>query len=284
MKRRSSGTALAVIVAVAATLPSCAYYRADTENRILAVGIDKYDNLNDLAACVADARDIAAAAAVDTRVEILGDADSPTVTKDRVLAAIAASAAEAPSEGYGIFILHYSGHGDPAMGGILVMGDATVARDPGTVITVDELLAAVTAVRAAIRVVILDSCNSGLFVDTGSSVSTLKGDGGGGFADLVAEAANRYDEAADGDLIVMSAAGGAELSREEPGVHGYFTMGLLESAKYGDADGDGLVTLIEAYDYASRYVAATVNELYPSAAYYPRLSGSALDVVLFTDW
>ncbi len=286
MRRLRRVTALAAFAAaLAATLASCAYFRADAENRILAVGIDAYAHLNTLEACVADARDIAATVAADTREVIVGDADSATVTKDTVLTAIAAAAAEAPADGYGVFMFHYSGHGDSAYGGILAMGDAAWPPTADTVITVDELLGAVSAVPAAVRVVILDSCNSGLFVDSGSSVSTLSGDGGGSFVDIVAEAADRYDEAADGDLIVMSAAGGAELSQEfatEDLAHGYFTMGLLESAKYGDADGDGLVTLTEAYDYASRYVEATVNEWYPSYAYYPRLSGSALDVVLFT--
>ena len=280
----AAALAAALATALATALASCAYYRADTENRILAVGIDAYAYINELSACVSDARDIAAAVSADTRVRILGDADSETVTKDRVLSAIAAAAAEAPSGGYGVFMFHYSGHGDPALGGILIMGDATAAFAADTVITVDELLAEVSAVPAKVRVVILDSCYSGLFVDSGSSVSTLPGDGGKNFVDLVAEAADRYDEAADGDLIVMSAAGGAELSQEfatQDLAHGYFTMGLLESAKYGDANRDGLVTLTEAFDYASRYVEATVNEWYPSYAYYPRLSGSALDVVLF---
>jgi len=276
---------LAFTALLASLLSACAYYQEDTENRVLAVGIDKYDYVNGLAACVSDARAIVQAVAVDTRVVIAGEKGAITVTKDIVLSAIKDAAASAPSGGYGIFVFHYSGHGDDSNGGTLVMGDATIKLAESTVIGPTELLAAVAAVPAKVRVVILDSCNSGLFVDEGSNVSTLPGDGTYNLFELITEAADRYNEGAEGDIIVMSAAGAAELSQESSGSntinHGYFTMGLLESVEHGDENGDGLVTLTEAYDYASRYVADVFNEKYPDYAYYPRLSGSDLDVVLF---
>lgn len=269
---------------VTAALASCTYYEKDRINRVLAVGIDEYAYVNGLSACVSDAREIAASVSADTRVVIAGEAGNPIVTKSRVLEAIAEAAAEASSDEYGVFIFHYSGHGSDVNGGVLAMADTTLALAAETVITVDELLSAIAAVPALVRVVILDSCYSGLFVDEGSNVSTLPGGASLSLTELIAEAAERYDETAEGDLVVMSAAGAAELSQEfDTGnlAHGYFTMGLLESADDGDGDMDGLVTLTEAFAYASRYVIEVFNQEYPSYAYYPRISGSALDVVLF---
>jgi uncharacterized caspase-like protein len=270
---------------LAALLSACAYYQDESENRVLAVGIDKYDYVNDLYACVSDARAVAATVSADIRSVIAGENGSKTVTKDMVLAAVRDAAEAAPSGGYGVFVFHYSGHGDPSKGGILLMGDVTMSFAPNTVITTTELLAAVAAVPADVRVVILDSCYSGLFVDTGAEVSALPGDGDYGLLELVSEAADRFNEASSGDLIVMTAAGAAELSQESSGPgainHGYFTMGLLESAKHGDENDDGLVTLTETYAYAAEYVAEVFNLGHPNLAYYPRLSGSALDLVLF---
>jgi uncharacterized caspase-like protein len=277
MKDYSRVLAVAILTA---SIASCAYYADGRESRAIAVGIDAYAYVNDLGACVSDARAIAQAVAVDTSLAITGEAKAPTVTKAMVLKAISEAASAAPSDGYETFIFHYSGHGDDADGGVLVMGDATVKLASDTVITVDELLSAIAAVRASVRVVILDSCYSGLFVDEGSGVSTLPGDGDYSLTSLIAEAASRYDEAAEGDLIVMSAAGAAELSQEYSD-HGYFSAGLLQSVAHGDENDDGLVTLTEAFGYASRYVEDVFNAKYPYYSYYPRISGSPLDIVLF---
>jgi uncharacterized caspase-like protein len=282
MKARILGGLIAATLAAMVT--GCAYYQETSESRVLAVGIDEYAYVNGLSACVSDARAIAQFLSADTKKVIAGEKGAAVVTKQTVLAAIDEAERDAPSGGYATFVFHYSGHGDASNGGLLVMADATRANPfaANTTINPTELLTAISAVPAAVRVVILDSCNSGLFVDEGAEVSTLPGDGDYSLTELIAEAADRYEDDAAGDIIVMSAAGAAELSQESSTIdHGYFTMGLLKSATKGDKNGDGLVTLTEAFDYASKYVAEAFNKKYPYYAYYPRISGSPVDVVLF---
>jgi uncharacterized caspase-like protein len=281
---KSRGVGALIAVSLAATITGCAYYQETSESRVLAVGIDAYAYVNGLNECVSDARAIAQSLSADTKVVLAGEAEAPVVTKQTVLGAIDDAVREAPSGGYATFVFHYSGHGDDSNGGLLIMADATKANPfaSGTTINPTELLAAIAAVPAAVRVVILDSCNSGLFVDEGSEVSTLPGDGDYSLTELIAEAAARFKDDAEGEVIVMSAAGAAELSQESSTIeHGYFTMGLLKSATEGDKNGDGLVTLTESFDYASKYVTEAFNKKYPYYAYYPRISGSPMDVVLF---
>ena len=89
----------------------------------------------------------------------------------------------------------------------------------------------------------------------------------------------------------MTAAGSEELSYESGTYgNGVFTYFFLEAASKGDLDGNGFVTLQEAYRYARERVDAHWNSLYYMyyesettiyADYLPRISGNARDVVIF---
>lgn len=284
----------ALPLAIALSLSSCAYFVEERGSRVLTVGINAYQFVSDLSYCVADSEavgDLLADAGYDTR-RLAANLPSTYVSKNDVLSALTAAASDAPSGGYDAFVFYYAGHGFSPTGN-LAMSDATGSTAAtGTYITPDELLSAVAAVPAKVRAVVLDSCNSGNFVDESPTVSPYPDNYTGTklyaypfSLALIEKAAAAFSGGADGDLIVLSAAGADELSQES-GLygHGIFTAGLLEAARKGDANKDGLVTLTEAYDYAADFIKTKWNILYSnasSAVYIPRLSGNALDLVLF---
>ena len=283
----------ALALAIALSLSSCAYFVEERGSRALAVGIDAYAYGEDLHYCVADAEAIAIELSESgysvTRLQgtlAVGATPRKLIYKADLLSELSLAAAAAPSGGWDSFVFYYAGHGyDPT--GNLAMSPLTTTEQ----ITPDELLSAVAAVPAKVRAVILDSCNSGNFVDESPTVSPYPDDYTGTklysypfSLALIEDAAAAFSGGADGDLIVLSAAGAGEPSQESGSYgHGIFTAGLLEAVKKGDANKDGLVTLTEAYDHAADFIRTKWNMLYPesSAVYLPRLSGNALDVVLF---
>ena len=195
--------------------------------------------------------------------------------------ALTTAAQEAPSGGYEVFVFYYAGHGD---------SDGSVVFYDREELSPAALISLVKTVPARIRLVILDSCYSGNFVTEAPTVSPYPDDYTGTTVfsypfsfTLIEKAATAYSSSSDGNLIALSAAGADELSEESATLaHGIFTAGLLKSADSGDANGDGLVTLTEAYNYAANFVQTEWNAKHSSdSIYLPRLSGNALDVVLF---
>ena len=91
-----------------------------------------------------------------------------------------------------------------------------------------------------------------------------------------------YDVKAE-TALVLSAAGEYEESFENPGIsHGVFTYYLLETRDKGDIDGDGFVTLFEMYEYISYKIRRNWNEVSgESLWFHPRITGSAVDFILF---
>ncbi|HRZ65071.1 MAG TPA: caspase family protein, partial [Spirochaetia bacterium] len=153
--------------------------------------------------------------------------------------------------------------------------------------------------------VILDTCYSGGFVDTGSATDTAPQNYGifddgtepstvlyalGNFGELLSDNADRYNATPP---ITISAAGAEELSYENPYYsHGIFTYLLLESAENGDSNNDGYITASESYGYIlNRFESVWNSQYYSSidpvsglyADYLPRISGGARDLVLFED-
>jgi len=83
------------------------------------------------------------------------------------------------------------------------------------------------------------------------------------------------------NAIIISAAGAKELSWESSSFgHGIFTYYLLQSAQYGDSDGDGFVSIVEAFAYASKALDANYNQS-SGTPYLPRFSGEPRDYLLF---
>jgi hypothetical protein len=183
----------------------------------------------------------------------------------RVRAAIAAaeaSLARARAAGeHPLFLLYFSGHA--AAGGIELGAER---------LSFDELRALVTGTSADARVAIVDACEAGVLtqVKGATAVPTL-------------DFALPADEAVRGTAFIASTALG-ETAQESAAIGGSFFTHHLEVALRGagDADGDGLVTLSEAFRYASaRSLAGTVTTAAGAqhATYDFRMSGRG-DVVL----
>jgi hypothetical protein len=136
-------------------------------------------------------------------------------------------------------LFYYSGH---ARSQALDLGDDALA--------LPELRAKLEAIPATVRVVVLDACQTGAF-------SQVKG----------AEPAAMFswqsvNELSAEGLAVLASSTGAELSQESPEIGGsYFTHHLVSGLRgAADRDGDGAVTLAEAYDYArDRTLVATAR-------------------------
>ena len=156
----------------------------------------------------------------------------------QALDALAARAAEASRRGGPVQALfYYSGH---ARANALNLGDEEFPL--GT------LRARLQALPAAVTVVLLDACQSG-------AISRVKGDEP--TADFSFNSVNRLDSAG---IAVMASSSGTELSQESEALRSsFFTHHLLVGLRgAGDADGDGRVTLGEAYRYAyNQTLAAT---------------------------
>jgi hypothetical protein len=160
-------------------------------------------------------------------------------------------------------LLYYSGHADAE--GLLLGGQR---------FTYLELRRRLAASKAQIRVAILDACNSG-------GATTPKGGrpgAGPAFAPV--------DPLPVRGAAILAASGAGELAQESSDIDGsFFTHHFISGLRgAGDRDGDGTVTLAEAYTYVyARTIAATVSSLWGTQhpSYDYRLSGTG-DLVLTT--
>jgi hypothetical protein len=153
-------------------------------------------------------------------------------------------------------VFYYSGHADAH--GLLLGAER---------FSFDELRTRLEGSRAAVRVAFIDACYSG------SLVRPKGGQRAPGYALDTVEPA-RVSGAA-----IISAGTATELAQESGDIEGsYFTHHILSALRgAGDRDGDGVVTLAEAYQYAySHTLAATLPSVWgpqhPSYEY--RLSGT----------
>jgi len=187
----------------------------------------------------------------------------PNTTVAALRAALDRAEERAQREPASTIILYYSGHADAA--GLLI-GDQRF--------TYRELRERLARSRAQVRVAVLDACNAG---------GATRPKGGHQSAGPVFTPVDplRVDGAA-----ILAATGTEELAQESSDVEGsYFTHHLISGLRGGgDRDGNGVITLGEAYAYVySRTVAATAPSLWgpqhPSYDY--RLSGTG-DLALTT--
>ena len=156
------------------------------------------------------------------------------------------------------------------------------------------------------KMVVIDTCNSGGFIGTHSVYEGLAfweiGHSNYGFnypdpfdPDLWEKTVRLYlsfpsmedRDVPASDAIVLSAAGELEESMESDSIgHGIFTYFLLSAGRVaageaymqGDANRDGYVTVLEAYDFTNAYLLKAYDN---SPSYLPRISGSPVDIVLF---
>jgi hypothetical protein len=178
-------------------------------------------------------------------------------------------------------LVYYSGHGTTDANGeaCIIPADAVTANsstdykfDEAKFIPASTMSTWLGALSCKNKILILDSCYSGGFVDTGSSTDAIPSSygtyEGGTEASLLATALgnfgtllqNSISSRGDPDVLTITAAGSNEYSWDDGNnKHGAFTYYLLQAATAGDSDGDGYVTANEAYAYAKQKIKAVWN-------------------------
>lgn len=151
-------------------------------------------------------------------------------------------------------------------------------------------------------IVILDSCNSGDFVQPGSTTDAIpqlfgkneQPDGSIKYTNHFSALGDAYAAYAGytaSDSMVVISAGGVFDVVWENSSHGIFTYFLLQAPKYADSDRDGYVTTTEVYRYTANAIKYYWNKSYESKFdsetnqymdYHPHLSGNPREYILFT--
>lgn len=204
-----------------------------------------------------------------------------------------------------LVLFYFSGHGTANHAGEAFIIPSDYVNSYGTMISAAELAAWLETMpaRYARRQVILDSCNSGGFVYPYEALDAIPDDytmdNRMTLVDLFlrfGELMQKYSDASGSNApLVLSAAGSRELAWEQyfPEMnadHGIFTFMLLESAQidtdgfmHGDADHDGILSMIEAYSYVAYAMDHGLNRWNQgiSRDYFPHISGGLMDSVLF---
>ena len=273
----------------------------DGKKYAVIVGINDYDKVNDLSYCVADALSMQKMLKEANWGVKLLTADKSTnqyVTKDAIKEAL-----EAVPPDTATFLFYYSGHGSigsPEEAYIVpsdVNNSSSTSAFYSSLISSSEFSDWLDSVTATNKLVILDSCYSGGFVDPGDSVDSITDssistssalDMFFRFGELLAQNAAAASSDPSTAPLVISAAGWAEESLEDypPGHpshqgidHGYFTFYFLQSAETnwlgtmkGDSDGDDVLSCIEAYSYAKTKLTGE--------DFIPHISGGLRDFAL----
>ena len=187
----------------------------------------------------------------------------PNTTASAVRAALERAERLAEREPGSEILFYFSGHADGE--GLLMGGERFSYR---------ELRDRLARSRAQVRVAVLDACQSG-------SATRPKGGRPGTGPAIPAVSEVQVNGAA-----ILAASGAEEVAQESSEIEGsYFTHHLISGLRgAGDRDGNGQVTLAEAYTYVyARTLAATVPSLWgpQHPAYDYRLSGTG-DLILTT--
>ncbi len=163
-------------------------------------------------------------------------------------------------------------------------------------IRTDELASLLTEVSSLHQIVVIDACHAGGFIGTDGSYdavpSSYTGSGEGISGPDALNAATLYLSYGALPLgserrpaTVIAAAGAREFSYEGAGFgfpNGVFTHFFLQTPREADRDYDGYITVSEAYAYACAAIASEINhQLSGTMQFLPRLSGGAVDFVLF---
>ncbi|MCX7656365.1 MAG: caspase family protein [Treponemataceae bacterium] len=211
----------------------------------------------------------------------------------------------------GLVVVYFSGHGTVTSTGeaALVLYDALQQSGQASTLQEQNLITA-ACLRAAFdaasikhRVLILDSCYSGGFVNAGATTDGIPSVYGyfdegtsryGLFFGALGDAFRAYISYEGSDTtVVLAAAGMGEYSWESGSTSGtptgVFTYYFLEAVSKGDADGDGYLTTTELYVYTASRIVAEWNSYYRGrqadstqyADFHPHLSGTAREYLLF---
>lgn len=232
----------------------------------------------------------------------IADTDSTTLNESASKKAIMADISSL-KDFKGLVLFYYSGHGiflDPEQA-ICPYGsiDSNLALREDLMITTTELRSYFTVSNINNVIIILDSCNSGGFVDDGpttEAIPDLYGPNNGGdkilytyFVDSLDSSLRAYFAyKTNGSIVTISAAGALENSWEISNVNGIFTSAILSAnaTPYSDTDNDGYVSTTELFNYTVAYLNKYWNSsgTYPTADwddYHPHLSGTAREYALW---
>jgi len=223
-------------------------------------------------------------------------------TYGNIQAAVSALASEVGSDSSATVLVYYSGHGLES-NGYLVPYDAV--ESDGYIHDINKCISPATlsnwlgAAGCRNKILILDSCYSGNFVDPGSAVDTSPQDSNtatgttetgllvAAISNLNSLVAASVEREGDPSVMTISAAGSDEQSYSGTSAwsNGVFTTFLLDSATHGDTDNDGYITTTEAYAYAKAGIATYWNPMYLTYGYalLPHISGGSGDLVLFVN-
>ena len=292
----------AMVAMLAVLLPACSY-EIDYDRYAIVYGISDYalfgTGSGDLEFCHVDAEDMASLL-YHQGYEVLLQTDL-SATYSQLEADIATVEHEAGAGD--LFLFYFSGHGlqssdirggesttaDSAQEGILLNegGDHMVLID-------DDLGKLVERVSCDRRIVIIDACNSGGFIDNELEADAFPPDYTGdenNIFDTIGQSISLYLNFAGGGCdippetaLVISASGEQEYSFEQgsPYNHGIFTYYLLEASTEGDSDRDGFVTVLEALKYVRDKIQTDWNaSLGGSYQFMPHGSGGPVDYILF---
>lgn len=203
-----------------------------------------------------------------------------------------------------LVLFYYSGHGTYNYSGESQIIPFGAIENTSDRITSNELYAMFESAGLSDVIVLLDSCNSGGFVNSGATVDATPPVFGRldneadlsytWFVDALGEAAKGYlSYTGNSRFVIVSAAGAGELSWESDFYgHGIFTWFLLKSATdpLADMDSNGLVTSSELFAYCATNINSTWNaenySLYDSysktyADYIPHISGTPREYALW---
>jgi hypothetical protein len=171
-------------------------------------------------------------------------------TRDNLLRELPAFLAKAKADDR--VVVFFSGHGELHDGQTyLVPADFRNEQKPQTLVPISKVREALTQCQAATKFLILDCCHAG-------------GERAVGQASLPAETVAKALEPRNvPGLVVLASCQAEEKSYEwRERRHGYFTYWLCRALEGGaDANGDGILTADEVYDYTHERVRKTVSDL-----------------------
>lgn len=296
-------------------LAGCQFFQKDAasfsgKKYAVVIGINDYINIsNDLQYCVSDAESVAQMlidggwnkSSINKIQAQSNEAVLRIATKNNIRTALQNVPADVDT-----FFFYYSGHGEggtEAENAYLVPSDYNGSSS--SMISSAELSSWLDTIPARNKMVIIDACYSGGFVDPREALDAVPGDyKKNSLLDVQQSGLQMFLQlgtllaknslARSGSTgystapLVISAAGWKELSWEqgEKGIgNGVFTKYLLEAASLdgsfmkGDTDGDQVLTCLEAY----RYAAARLQENWNTGSsqdFLPHISGGLRDFAL----